>query len=265
MLHVGGAESFLEAWCNGSRLGFSKDTRLPSEFDLTPCVRGGANLLAFMVIRYSDASYIEDQDQWWYGGIYRSVYLYLHRLRLYRRRRRAPSSRLGSVEVAVKLGFTFDPHRRGCGHRTPSLRSACGCPRVWTQRRGAATGLSVPALLGPNGSGPAASPSGRRPGGVGQDGGRRRYRLSRWEARLSLPWPPLRSGATRTPRSTLSSSASSLPPAKRSSTAACRAGFLPRRSEGPRAPHQRRARPHQGREPARARRTARTRRSSSRT
>ena len=76
VLHVGGAESFLEAWCNGTRLGFSKDTRLPSEFDLTPFLRAGTNLLAFMVIRYSDASFIEDQDQWWYGGIYRSVYLY---------------------------------------------------------------------------------------------------------------------------------------------------------------------------------------------
>ena len=76
VLHVGGAESFLEAWCNGERFGFSKDTRLPSEFDLTPFVRAGANLLAFMVVRYSDASFIEDQDQWWYGGIYRSVYLY---------------------------------------------------------------------------------------------------------------------------------------------------------------------------------------------
>ena len=58
------------------RLGFSKDTRLPTEFDLTPFLGAGDNLLAFMVIRYSDASFIEDQDQWWYGGIYRSVYLY---------------------------------------------------------------------------------------------------------------------------------------------------------------------------------------------
>ena len=49
VLHVGGAESFLEAWCNGKRLGFSKDTRLPSEFDLTPFVSEGSNLLAFMV------------------------------------------------------------------------------------------------------------------------------------------------------------------------------------------------------------------------
>src|SRR5208282_2777999 len=76
VLHVGGAESFLEAWCNGSSLGFSKDTRLPSEFDITSRIVPGGNLLAFMVVRYSDASFVEDQDQWWYGGIYRSVYLY---------------------------------------------------------------------------------------------------------------------------------------------------------------------------------------------
>ncbi len=113
VLHVGGAESFLEAWCNGSRLGFSKDTRLPSEFDLTPFITGGGNLLAFMVIRYSDASYVEDQDQWWYGGIYRSVYLYstdfAYLADVDARARLSGDLAVGVVEAAVKLGFTYDP------------------------------------------------------------------------------------------------------------------------------------------------------------
>ena len=124
ILHVGGAESFLEAWCNGEWLGFSKDTRLPSEFDLTGKLQDGANLLAFRVIRYSDSSFIEDQDQWWYGGIYRSVYLcstglaYIADLEtralLPRADGRGATGALevaaeGKVEVTVRLGFTRDP------------------------------------------------------------------------------------------------------------------------------------------------------------
>ncbi len=76
VLRVGSAESYLEAYVNGVLVGSSKDTRLPAEFDVTDHVREGENSLALMVVRYSDASYIEDQDQWWFGGIHRSVCLY---------------------------------------------------------------------------------------------------------------------------------------------------------------------------------------------
>ncbi|MBQ9788270.1 MAG: DUF4981 domain-containing protein [Lentisphaeria bacterium] len=76
VLHIGGAESVLEVYCNGSFVGLSKDTRLPAEFDLTNYVETGANELICKVIRWSDASYIEDQDQWWNAGIYRDCYLY---------------------------------------------------------------------------------------------------------------------------------------------------------------------------------------------
>ncbi len=77
VLHVGSAESCLELFVNGKRAGLSKDTRLPAEFDITPYLTDGGKLeLAIKVIRYSDASFVEDQDQWWFGGIHRSVYLY---------------------------------------------------------------------------------------------------------------------------------------------------------------------------------------------
>jgi len=77
VLHVGGAESYLEVYLNGSFVGMGKDTRLPSEFDLTPLLKSESeNLLVCKVIRWSDSSYIEDQDQWWMAGIYRSVFLY---------------------------------------------------------------------------------------------------------------------------------------------------------------------------------------------
>ncbi len=76
MLHVGGAESVLCVWVNGQWVGMSKDARLPSEFDVTAFVKPGKNALTAAVIRWSDASYIEDQDQWWLGGMYREVFLY---------------------------------------------------------------------------------------------------------------------------------------------------------------------------------------------
>jgi len=76
VVHVGGAESVLLVYLNGTFVGLSKDSRLPAEFDLTAQLVRGRNVLAAMVIRWSDASYIEDQDQWWMAGIHRGVFLY---------------------------------------------------------------------------------------------------------------------------------------------------------------------------------------------
>jgi beta-galactosidase len=77
VLHVGSAESCCLVYVNGQFAGAGKDTRLPSEYDITPFLsREGENILGLKVVRYSDASYVEDQDQWWFGGLHRSVYLY---------------------------------------------------------------------------------------------------------------------------------------------------------------------------------------------
>ncbi|MDR2510090.1 MAG: DUF4981 domain-containing protein [Spirochaetaceae bacterium] len=76
VLHIGSAESVHFAYINGALAGAGKDTRLPSEYDITEYLREGEQTLCIKVVRYSDASYIEDQDQWWFGGIHRDVYLY---------------------------------------------------------------------------------------------------------------------------------------------------------------------------------------------
>ncbi|WP_109355300.1 glycoside hydrolase family 2 TIM barrel-domain containing protein [Sphingorhabdus sp. EL138] len=75
ILHVGGFESVALLWCNGKFVGMGKDSRLPSEFDLSPHLVEGSNLVAIMVIKWSDATWIEDQDHWYHGGLHRSVYL----------------------------------------------------------------------------------------------------------------------------------------------------------------------------------------------
>ena len=76
IIHFGGVESVLYVWLNGEAVGFSKGSRLPAEFDLTPFLIAGENQLTCEVIRWSDASWLEDQDHWWMAGIYRDVYLY---------------------------------------------------------------------------------------------------------------------------------------------------------------------------------------------
>ncbi len=76
VIHLGGVENCFYLYCNGQQVGFSKDCRLPAEFDLTDYLKPGSNCIALKVLRWSDASYIEDQDQWWHAGIHRDVFLY---------------------------------------------------------------------------------------------------------------------------------------------------------------------------------------------
>ena len=67
VIELGGVENCFYLCCNGKEVGFTKDCRLPSEFDLTQYLHVGENSLAIQVIRFSDSSYIEDQDQWWHA------------------------------------------------------------------------------------------------------------------------------------------------------------------------------------------------------
>ena len=70
-----GVESAFHLWINGEFVGYSQGTRLPAEFDITDHIRPGQNTVAARVYRWCDGSWIEDQDHWWLGGIYRDVYL----------------------------------------------------------------------------------------------------------------------------------------------------------------------------------------------
>ena len=70
-----GVNSAFHLWCNGEYVGYSQDSRLPAEFDLSGYLVEGENRLAVMVIRWSDGSYLEDQDMWWLSGIFRDVNL----------------------------------------------------------------------------------------------------------------------------------------------------------------------------------------------
>ena len=76
VLHLGGFESVAVITVNGVEVGMTKDSRLAAEFDITSVVKRDRNVMRIAVTKWSDATYIEDQDQWWHGGITRSVKLY---------------------------------------------------------------------------------------------------------------------------------------------------------------------------------------------
>jgi beta-galactosidase len=75
-LHFDGVDSAFYAWVNGKKLGYSEDSRTPAEFNITPHLKAGSNLLAVEVYRFGDGAFLEDQDMWRMSGIYRDVYLW---------------------------------------------------------------------------------------------------------------------------------------------------------------------------------------------
>ncbi|MFJ7976906.1 glycoside hydrolase family 2 TIM barrel-domain containing protein [Peribacillus sp. NPDC096379] len=76
VLKFNGVDSAFDLYVNGHHVGFSKGSRMPSEFDITKYVRNGSNRLTVRVYQFSDGTYLEDQDMWWLSGIFRSVELF---------------------------------------------------------------------------------------------------------------------------------------------------------------------------------------------
>lgn len=91
-----GVNSAFHLWCNGHWIGYAQDSRLPSEFDLSAALQPGANRLAVMVLRWSDGSYLEDQDMWRMSGIFRDVSL-LHK----------PQTCISDLQVTTHLNDSF--------------------------------------------------------------------------------------------------------------------------------------------------------------
>ena len=110
IVHFGGANSVLYVFLNGRFVGLSKDSHLPAEFDLTAAVNfAGENELVAVVIKWSDATFIEDQDQWWMSGLHREVFLHATPKTYLRDFFARPAVdaglKQGSLEITVELGF----------------------------------------------------------------------------------------------------------------------------------------------------------------
>ncbi len=114
VIHFGGAESMLCVYVNGQFVGMGKDCRLPSEFDITAHVHSGRkNTICAVVIKWSDATFIEDQDQWWMAGLHREVYLYspspVQISDVFALGNLENDCRDGRLKLTVKVGFSGQP------------------------------------------------------------------------------------------------------------------------------------------------------------
>ncbi|MDD9269225.1 glycoside hydrolase family 2 TIM barrel-domain containing protein [Paenibacillus sp. GCM10023248] len=107
-----GVESAFYVWVNGEMVGYSEDSFTPAEFDLTPYLLDGENKLAVEVYRWSDASWLEDQDFWRMSGIFRDVFLYS-----------TPKAHVYDFRVVADLD---DAYRHGHLHIQATVTNAFG-------------------------------------------------------------------------------------------------------------------------------------------
>lgn len=113
-LHFGGVSSAYKVWLNGKFLGYAEDSFLPSEFNITPYVQTGENVLSVWVIRWSDGSFLEDQDQWRLSGIHREVFLMAE-----------PKVRIADFFVQASLDDQF---KNGLLKIRPKIENLSGAP-----------------------------------------------------------------------------------------------------------------------------------------
>jgi beta-galactosidase len=129
-------------WLNGTWVGYSQDSCLPAEFDVTRLLQPGANVLAVQVMRWSDGSYLEDQDHWWLSGISRDVVLLAK-----------PAAHIADYAVSTPLTFAADGSL-GSARLEISVHGEANTPDAWKgvqvqatlqTRDGAAPPLELPA------------------------------------------------------------------------------------------------------------------------
>ena len=111
-------DSFFYLWVNGEYVGFSKDSRNPAEFNVTKFVKPGKNVVALEVYRYSDASYLEDQDMFRLSGIARSTWLLARpktRIRDFTVTTRPVDKNNLNGDWVIDLAVDLIPSRASCG------------------------------------------------------------------------------------------------------------------------------------------------------
>lgn len=91
-----GISSACHIWCNGQWVGYSQDSRIAAEFNLTPFLKVGKNRIAILVLKWCDGSYLEDQDMWRLSGIFRSVSLL-----------NKPKSHLRDIQIRTSLDTCY--------------------------------------------------------------------------------------------------------------------------------------------------------------
>ena len=141
ILRFEGVGSAYYVWVNGHRVGYAEDSKLPSEFDITPCLKESENLLAVEVYRWCDGSYFEDQDMFRFSGIFRDVTLYAEPTESIRGVcvKTAPVGGDGKWRLEVTAerdnwkGVLFDAARQPVAALSSGTnRVAVSAPRLWS-------------------------------------------------------------------------------------------------------------------------------------
>lgn len=136
-----GVDSAFQVFLNDVPIGYSEGSRLTAEFDVTEAIRPGSNLLVVLVAQWSKGSYLEDQDQWWLSGIFRSVDLLAR-----------PAAHIGDVRVRADYGVAggrlqVTVLQAGAAESGPKgIRMALHDPDgtvVWSEERRAVTDDAV--------------------------------------------------------------------------------------------------------------------------
>jgi len=116
-LHFEAGTSAMYVWINGQKVGYTENTKSPAEFDITNYVKPGQNLVAVEVYRWSDGSYLEDQDFWRISGIDRNVYLYstqnLRIVDFFAHPDLDSNYKNGSLAVDIKLNNYYNSQKTG--------------------------------------------------------------------------------------------------------------------------------------------------------
>ena len=115
ILHFGGCEGMLCVFVNGQPIGLNKDARTPAEFDITSHAKFDApNEVVCVVVKWSDAAFIEDQDQWWHAGLSREVFVYAasapHLQDIFARGDLTDDYTNGVLRVKAKVGWPGEKH-----------------------------------------------------------------------------------------------------------------------------------------------------------
>jgi len=121
-----GVQSAFYLWINGRKVGYSQGSMEPSEFDITSYVNKGVNDIAVEVYKYSDASYLEDQDFWRFGGIQRSVTIFSTpdvQLRDYAVRTVAVDSCFSKFELEINPKLRVFENETGAGYKVKAILS----------------------------------------------------------------------------------------------------------------------------------------------
>lgn len=147
VLQIGGFESVAILSVNGVEVGMAKDSRLAADFEISNFVNPGKNRIQIKVVKWSDATYIEDQDQWWHGGITRSVKLFItprvHIARFYPTAGLKADGTTGTLDIRAFIaaaqdasfeGFSLTARVEGVSRAKALMAKVHGSSRIeWTE------------------------------------------------------------------------------------------------------------------------------------